>query len=390
MSNKTSESETLTGSSLLSSITITESANSTSFSSSISIKNSTSSSSHESTIVLLTTTSSSSSKTSSSSVRKSSSTSSSSSISSTSTSSLSSTTSSSISSTSSTSSIIPITSSISVVAVQTVYYSQVYQFTNSDTTLTTELPATTVIDATASFDTNTQKTITQDYDVYKAYAEGHGISLTDTTSKNKTATIAGSVVGSVVGVSIILLLVWFYFKRRNKKMNEKGSFSHAISSTRRYDSQNWTNLNNEKPEESNFSSFIHVFNKNEESSLNPVKQNVLNNRVIDTVFEDSEFEGENKLPSSSYKNTRYQNPGLKINPFEYQTRSILPPIPPPSRKSNKDEFHRHGNNRSSITSVDSSIMSEDTNDDVSTDDSLAQFGQDRDRSHRGGFFREVV
>jgi hypothetical protein len=60
-----------------------------------------------------------------------------------------------------------------------------------------------------------------------------------------------------------------------------------------------------------------------------------------------------------------------------------------------DEYQRqHGNNRESTASLESSLLSEDTTDDISSDESLLRFGEDgmanSAGSFRGGFFKEVV
>jgi hypothetical protein len=79
---------------------------------------------------------------------------------------------------------------------------------------------------------------------------------------------------------------------------------------------------------------------------------------------------------------------VQWNPFEEITRRPPPPVPP-TRRANAvpaSEYHRHGNNRHSVTSVESSLLSDST--DEGSDESLLL--NETTGQGNGGFFREIV
>lgn len=399
-------------------------------------------------------------------------------------------------------------STTTVAPDQTIYYTQAFQITGSSTTITTELPLTTVIPATASFSVDLTETRTADFSFLNAYVQAHGTQTStagdgeassdnassSSSQKSNTATIAGSVVGSVVAVSIILwlLLSWLFKKRRRGRsitsttssssrsggagagQVEDKSFTHEISSTRRYGGANWDgdeeefqekNIENDTDTDTGLASIRSSILHNQDlnsvaipsrpltttaTSLSSSKIPIIPprrpadmGRTIDTVFEDSESSSSSNSNNNNNNNNQksqqrsiinsrsasppvpiqkryHQNAGLKINPFDPATQrytgvskspssssssSPVPapapvPVPPPPRKNNNkqqmpDEYQRqHGNNRESTASLESSLLSEDTTDDISSDESLLRFGEDgmanSAGSFRGGFFKEVV
>lgn len=339
-------------------------------------------------------------------------------------------------------------------------YTQAYLITDDSTTLATEIPVTTTVDADYSFPTDEPATITTDLAFLANAVPGYSSSTQNTTSGSSDSdgsntskgTVAGSVVGAIAGAAIILILVWWFIRRRKRSSYsmEKG-FSHSIQSTRRYDGIDYDNQ--EKPLSNGnsgsrfaLSSFLPFLSKSKSSSsshsydstnssssgfgLGSLRTSILQDqppsgstgiepsqqytrvppprrphtqtqqRTIDTVMEEPETpsstEPYTNIRPQTYKTTRYQNSGLRPtslsdNPFDDLASKRAPP-PPPSRRANAYpaavDYHRHGVNRHSVTSVESSILSDDTGD-VSSDESLI-LNEGQRSGDNTGFFREIV
>ncbi|SCV05262.1 LANO_0H03620g1_1 [Lachancea nothofagi CBS 11611] len=114
-----------------------------------------------------------------------------------------------------------------------VSYTRSYVITESSTTFTTALSRATVLDArTAATFTAPTAAATTDVGFYNRWLSGtlDSNSYPGSISKHQRTKIIASVVGSVGGFLLIMVLIWFFVFRRRKNRNSSTtqSFSHDI------------------------------------------------------------------------------------------------------------------------------------------------------------------
>lgn len=133
--------------------------------------------------------------------------------------------------------------------VQVYYYNQRFFFTDSSTSFLTELGVSTAITETGKSTSKFEfvvptATVTAPVELFQHYLNTGNLDSTSSSSSpsekgtNKDA-IIGSVVGSVGGVLLCSILIWFIVKRlrrnKNNTFNHTSSFSHSRGRRYNYD-----------------------------------------------------------------------------------------------------------------------------------------------------------
>ncbi|KAG0654495.1 Chitinase 3 [Maudiozyma exigua] len=200
-------------------------------------------------------------------------------------------------------------------------YTQEYLFTDSDTTFTTGLLQTTTMKKSASGITLPTGIVTKPVSYYKAYVDGSLDSggSTSSTSGHHKSVIIGSVVGSVLGAAILLLLgVLYYMFIRNKRSNN-GKFTPSGKQSDLYMDDTMVNditMNNEKSGDPFKNEF--QFNERVPGQI-PVPEDPLDYSVSMRDSSDFQFNPESSIDMISNEN----NGSYEVNSNAYSyTRSI--------------------------------------------------------------------
>lgn len=116
-----------------------------------------------------------------------------------------------------------------------VFYTRDYIFTDTSTTFTKKLPTLTVLPTQSSFTKPTSPVVT-DTSYYQRWLSGGLDSNPKSTSSNKDS-IIGGVVGCVGGLFVMLVIIYFLYKKRRKRnlLAHEKSFSHEVGRKMGYD-----------------------------------------------------------------------------------------------------------------------------------------------------------
>ncbi|SMN21330.1 similar to Kazachstania africana KAFR_0F00420 hypothetical protein [Maudiozyma saulgeensis] len=201
-------------------------------------------------------------------------------------------------------------------------YTQEYLFTDSDTSFTTGLLQTTALKKSASGIILPTNVVTKPVSYYKAYVDGSLDSGSSTTATHKNV-IIGSVVGSVIGVGVIILLGVLYYLFVRKRHKKESAFAtdgkRSIYMDDSMTTHNNNNNNNNNYNEKNGDPFKNEFQFNERvPGQIPVPEDPLDYSVSMRDSSDFQFNPDSSIDMSIHTDI---HPYEESNVYSY-TRSI--------------------------------------------------------------------